>query len=440
MNLAHPPKKATTPVFVILQDSILQRLEKKQYYALARYFRDEFCLQNITHEFLKLEGELTALPGPYSALTRDDLLRHTGKLQLRIDKNYLSCFLSPTPDENIGKILVASADNSDFNPLELIFTEKDDLPFFSDKNMLTTRDSNNIHQHLALASILSRFPHYTYVIEPPAFLNDDALKMVSFGIRRHFFTQIILGRRPSAGLRYLDQVGLLDSFLPEITAGKNLSQNRFHAHDIFEHLLRALDGAIEAKDYLRWSALLHDIGKVPTRLEKENGEASFHNHEMFSARMVVPIMKRLGISRETGQKVRFLVRNHMFHYTNEWSDKAVRRFVKKIPREDLQDLIALRMADRKGSGKKTEFPKALQKLINHIALLEEKEKEPKVSNLIINGNHLQQMGIRPGPLMGTILRQLLAETVTGHISNDMESLGKRAMELHDSLISAENKA
>jgi tRNA nucleotidyltransferase (CCA-adding enzyme) len=173
---------------------------------------------------------------------------------------------------------------------------------------------------------------------------------------------------------------------------------------------------------VRWSALLHDIGKVPTRVEQADGESTFHNHEMYSARMVVPVMKRLAVPISVGQKVKFLVRNHMFHYTDEWSDKAVRRFVKKVPLGELQDLISLRLADRKGSGKKTAFPKALQKLMGHIDELIAKEQEFKIKDLAIDGHTLIELGMPQTRAMGDMLKYLFEEVKAGRAENNRETL------------------
>ncbi|HNL55012.1 MAG TPA: HD domain-containing protein [Turneriella sp.] len=280
---------------------------------------------------------------------------------------------------------------------------------------LTLKDS------LLLCRLVARFPQLTVEASmAPADKTD--LDALSQSFRRTIFRGIIMGRRPSAGLRLLDRFGLLEYFLPEVTAGRGLTQNRFHAHDIFEHLLRSVDGAMDLNEVVRWSALLHDIGKVPTRVETDTGEATFHNHEMYSARMVVPIMKRLAVPITVGQKVKFLVRNHMFHYTDEWSDKAVRRFVKKVPLEELQDLISLRLADRKGSGKKTAFPKALQKLIDHIDEIIAKEQEFKIKDLAVNGHTLMEMGIPASRQMGDILKYLHAEVAAGRAANETEIL------------------
>lgn len=273
---------------------------------------------------------------------------------------------------------------------------------------------------LSVAVLFARYPQLRLA-------GVQSVKPAGFGelsqsFRRRIFRNIILGRRPSAGLRFLDSVGLLDHILPEVTAGRGLSQNRFHAYDIYEHLLRSIDGAMDLNEPVRWSALLHDVGKVPTRAEGPNGEASFHNHEMYSARMVVPIMKRCAVPIGIGQKVKFLVRNHMFHYTDEWSDKAVRRFVKKVPLEEMQDLISLRLADRKGSGKKTAFPKALQKLISHIDDIIAQEKEFKIRDLAIDGHTLMEMGMQPSREMGDMLKYLFEEVKSGRAENATDAL------------------
>lgn len=288
-------------------------------------------------------------------------------------------------------------------------------------NELQLTSEASAKEILQIAVLLSRFPQLS-LKNPAAFTDTKAALDLPQSVRRHAFKHIICGRKPSHALKYLDSVGLLEIYLPEVTAGRHLTQNRFHAHDIFDHLLHSVDGAYDLNEPVRWSALLHDVGKVPTRVEGPNGEASFHNHEMYSARMVVPIMKRLAVPIGVGQKVKFLVRNHMFHYTDEWSDKAVRRFVKKIPMEELQDLISLRLADRKGSGKKTAFPKALQNLMHHIDEIIEKEKEFKIKDLAIDGHVLMEMGMPQTRAMGDMLKYLFEEVKAERLPNEREAL------------------
>ena len=102
--------------------------------------------------------------------------------------------------------------------------------------------------------------------------------------------------------------------------------------------------------------------------------------------------------------------------------QAVRRFVKKVPLEELQDLISLRLADRKGSGKKTAFPKALQKLIGHIDEIIAKEKEFKIRDLAIDGHTLMELGMPQSRAMGDMLKFLFEEVKANRLENSAEVL------------------
>jgi hypothetical protein len=362
----------------------------------------------------------------------DDVKRETRALVLastQAELRNIVTAMAAHPDsidvrENAVRITLSPAARQ---PGEILFVENGQRwsteALRLEPGIISLTDEAKMLDVLLAAGIAARYPQYDLPEIPVTFKPDTTTGLVpSQTFRRLIFKRIILGRKPSQGLRLLDRFGMLDAYLPEVTAGRHLTQNRFHAHDIFEHLLHSVDGAYDLNEPVRWSALLHDIGKVPTRQEGENGEASFHNHELYSARMIVPIMKRLAVPITIGQKVKFLVRNHMFHYTDEWSDKAVRRFVKKVPLEELQDLISLRMADRKGSGKKSAFPKALQKLIGHIDEIIAQEKEFKVKDLAIDGHALMKMGMPASREMGDMLKFLFDEVKSGRTENSAQVL------------------
>ncbi|MCB1168724.1 MAG: HDIG domain-containing protein [Leptospiraceae bacterium] len=239
---------------------------------------------------------------------------------------------------------------------------------------------------------------------------------------RKCFQKIVCGARPSTGFLIMDELGALDWFLPDLAKGKGLTQNRYHSHDIFHHLIYACDAVDEPILKLRLAALLHDIGKSDTRREQPGGEATFHNHEVVGARITERIMRRFGFDSNLGKRVRFLVRNHMFHYTSEWSDRAVRRFMQKVSPSQLEDLIALRLADRKGSGKRQALPRAIKDLIRHIEEIKRQERELKVRDLKIGGNDLMELGMKPGPEMGDLLKSLLDQVKAEEIPNDRDAL------------------
>ncbi|HEX8994337.1 MAG TPA: HDIG domain-containing protein, partial [Candidatus Paceibacterota bacterium] len=95
--------------------------------------------------------------------------------------------------------------------------------------------------------------------------------------------------KPSVGLEYMRTTGLLDLFLPELTACYEVSQNKYHMYDIYYHCVYSCDAAIKSDPIIRLSALLHDIGKLPTRREGDDGDNVFYNHEVIGARMTKKI-------------------------------------------------------------------------------------------------------------------------------------------------------
>jgi hypothetical protein len=254
-------------------------------------------------------------------------------------------------------------------------------------------------------------------------------KLLSKRFTSKIFRNIVTGAKPSNGFIALDKIGALDWFLPELARGIGLSQNQYHKFDIFYHSIYTCDAVPEPDIVLRLAALFHDLGKVDTRKVKSDGEASFHNHEMVSVKHTDRIMKRFGFDAPAIKHVKFLVRNHMFHYTNEWSDKAIRRFINKVGPDDLEELIKLRLADRKGSGKRTALPRAIKEMMRHIEEVRAKESEFKIKDLAIDGHILQEMGVNPGPLMGQILQQLLDDVMDGKLENEADTLRKAAAEL-----------
>jgi len=286
-----------------------------------------------------------------------------------------------------------------------------------------------IFQICALHSMLDAYPDEEMLFQFMNFFHEEDYKLLSKNFLGKIFRKIVTGAKPSNAFLALDRIGALDLFLPELARGRGLSQNRYHKYDIFMHSVYTCDAVKEPDIILRLAGLFHDLGKVETRKLKSNGEASFHNHEMVSVKHADKIMKRFSFDSDSIKHVKFLVRNHMFHYTSEWSDKAIRRFMKKVGPDDMEDLLRLRLADRTGSGKKTVLPKAIKNLMKHIEEVRAREKEFKIKDLAINGHTLQDMGILPGPIMGTILQKLHGEVLEGKIPNDPAILRKTAEDL-----------
>jgi poly(A) polymerase/tRNA nucleotidyltransferase (CCA-adding enzyme) len=161
------------------------------------------------------------------------------------------------------------------------------------------------------------------------------------------------------------------------------------------------------KPVVRLAALFHDVGKPLTRAEKENGDATFYNHEFESARLAQEALARLRFGGETIDQVAHLVRQHMFDYRSEWTDAAVRRFVQKVGVDHIADLFDLRIADNLGNGLKTGFPHYLEELRARIDGVLAARQALSLQDLDINGEDvMRELGLAPGPRVGEILSWL----------------------------------
>lgn len=157
---------------------------------------------------------------------------------------------------------------------------------------------------------------------------------------------VIMSRGLDVGLQWMHDSGVLAMLLPELEATVDFSQEAGRRHkDVWEHTKLVVRQSVPTPA-VRWAALLHDIGKVPTRVMLPDGRVTFHRHAEIGARMFDPIAKRLGFDRAMRQKVRFLILHHLRAnaYEPSWTDAAVRRFDHEMG-GDLDDLLHLSRAD-----------------------------------------------------------------------------------------------
>jgi poly(A) polymerase len=157
---------------------------------------------------------------------------------------------------------------------------------------------------------------------------------------------VILGKSLEVGLQWMHDAGLLAALLPELEATVDFSQEAGRRHkDVWEHTKQVVRQSVP-KPTVRWSALLHDIGKVPTRVMLPDGKVTFHRHAEVGARMWDPIGRRLGFDKPERHKIRFLILNHLRAnaYEAGWTDAAVRRFDHEMG-EHLEELFDLSRAD-----------------------------------------------------------------------------------------------
>jgi len=224
--------------------------------------------------------------------------------------------------------------------------------------------------------------------------------------------KIMKTEKPSISFHLFQKTGILPLILPELSLCAGVSQKGAHDYDVFEHLLRSCDAAPSNDSDIRFAALFHDLGKPVVKKIGEDGIPTFFNHEIESAKIAEKIMKRYRFPKNKMKKILHLVRHHMFHFTPEWSDAAVRRFIHKVELDSLEDLYLLRQADIVGMYRETDKNKFnnLKELKLRVGKILEEENAFTIKDLAVNGKDLMEIGVPGGPKIGIILESLL-ETV-----------------------------
>ena len=238
--------------------------------------------------------------------------------------------------------------------------------------------------------------------------------------------------KPSIALEYLRTAGLMQFILPELLIGFGVEQNKFHKYDVYYHNLNTCDAAPKDNYIVRIASLFHDISKPQTKKEEVDGEGSFYNHEIVGAKIAYQILKRLKFSNEDIKKITHLIKHHMFYYTDEWTDGAVRRFIRNVGLENLTDLFNIRDADRIGNGTKQGIPKTFIDFKERINKILEIDSALKVTDLEIDGNILiKELNLKSGPLIGEILNYLLEIVLDNPELNKEDILIAKAKEYYD---------
>ncbi len=259
----------------------------------------------------------------------------------------------------------------------------------------------------------------------------NLLKVIAHERIRDEFSKIILSSKPSVGLNTLRELGILNIFLSELEEGFGVGQNKHHIYTVWEHNLNALDHAAKEKWPLivRAAALFHDIGK-PRSKKGDGPDSTFYGHEIIGAKMALKILSRLKYPTEFIEKVAKLVRYHLFYYNvDEVSESSVRRLIRQVGPEDMEDLIRVRICDRIGSG----VPKAEPYKLRHFRFLVEKlQRDPiSVKMLKINGDRIKELTNLPQSIkVGLVLNALMDEVLEDPQKNEKDYLEKRANELN----------
>lgn len=281
---------------------------------------------------------------------------------------------------------------------------------------------------------------------------DDAvrnkIRSISAERFRDELCKIVQSPVPSAGLRLLEETGILAFFIPELAAGRGVTQadaRGFHEYDVLDHNFYACDGAPRDNLTVRLAALLHDIGKTDTRTVETKtvaGQAAevihFHGHEAKSAEIAKNVLTRLKCSNAQTERVCHLIRQHMFFFETNWTNAAVRRFIVRVGAENIDDLLLLRRADIYGMHRVpvaagSPAARNLDELRDRISVVEAEKSARSLKDLAVNGNDLLALGIPAGKHVGRILHELFQCVLDDPAMNERERLLRVARSLAEKI-------
>jgi poly(A) polymerase len=245
----------------------------------------------------------------------------------------------------------------------------------------------------------------------------ERIDIVSAERVRDEFTKLVLSDNPRKGLLLLVETGIAARVLPELPTLR-LESDEHHRHkDVYEHTLTVLEQAMDLEKpggpdlVLRLSALLHDIGKPRTRRFEDDGRVSFHHHEVVGAHMTKKRMKALKYPKDVTDEVARLVELHLrFHGygTGEWTDSAVRRYVRDAgPLLDRLHKLTRSDCTTRNRRKAAALARAYDGLEERIARLQEQEQLDAIRPDLDGNEIMGILDIPPGPQVGQAYKHML---------------------------------
>lgn len=264
----------------------------------------------------------------------------------------------------------------------------------------------------------------------------DRIKIVSGERIEVELNKIIMSPHPSKGFVDLQRSGLLNIILPELAALDIVEQKNGRAHkNNFYHTLEVLENVVshDGSLWLRWAALLHDIGKTKSKRWEPSIGWTFHNHNFIGAKMVPEIFRRLKLPMGAEMKyVQKLVDLHMRPQViadSEVTDSAVRRLLNDAG-DDIDDLMTLCEADitSKNEGRKKMFLENFRMVREKLADLQVKDYK-RLLQPVIDGNEIMEIfHLKPSREVGTLKQYLKDAVLDNKVENEREPLMKLLME------------
>lgn len=299
----------------------------------------------------------------------------------------------------------------------------------NDPNKRFQEDALRLIRAIRIATALN-FTIYPKTLEAIKKNSSLIKEIASERVREELFK--LLGSENSyEGVKLLKEANMLKEILPEIEECFGIVQegpNHNRVYDIGEHSFLALQFTPSKDPLVKFAALLHDIGKVDTFKKDREGNVTFYNHEIAGARKVLKIAKRFNLSKKQTDKLFKLVRYHMFTISEYQTDSAVRRFIKNIGFENIEDIFALRVGDRLGGGTPTKTSWRMEKFQERIK--EVMTKPFSVTDLKVNGKDVMEvLEIKPSRKVGEVLDKLFQEVLKDPSKNSREYLLERIKKL-----------
>jgi len=252
----------------------------------------------------------------------------------------------------------------------------------------------------------------------------DTFRKVSPERVRDEWLKAMKANTPSRAFEVMRRTGILEVTYPELLEQVGCEQNQWHAYDVWDHTMRVLDESVN-DPVERVAALLHDVAKPRTRAKSDKtNDWTFYHHEKVGADMAERWLRDYRFSNQERKLVVGLIRHHLICYTSQWTDAAVRRFIKRVGTDGVEPLLRLGKADALGKGRNVEEElAALKELRDRVDKAMEEGNALTIQDLAIGGNDvIEHLEGGAGPAVGEILRDLLDRVIEDPSLNTRDKL------------------
>ena len=259
----------------------------------------------------------------------------------------------------------------------------------------------------------------------------DTFRKVSPERVREEWLKAMKAHTPSRAFEVMRRTGILEVTYPELLEQVGCEQNQWHAYDVWNHTMRVLDES-DGNPIERVAALLHDVAKPRTRAKSDKtNDWTFYHHEKVGADMADRWLRDYRFSNSERELITGLIRHHLICYSSEWTDAAVRRFIKRVGADNIDPLLRLGTADALGKGRNVEAElAALKELRGRVEHAIEEGGALTTGDLAIGGNDIiPLLDGGAGPAVGQILRALLEKVIDDPSLNTRDKLMPLAEEL-----------